>query len=210
MSALVISIWRSLPTLKVLIEGGLKRQDRHGSIGYSRSLWRIPDIASGIALPTAIAKQFPEAPRRSAYFYAALFVIEQTSSLSHDTVRFGFQELAPTTAYFFEYIQKGHGHLKAVMDAIISDPKVRDHWHIASFTHADKRMFFPLQAADILAYELYHDWPKIGSSPRGMRYPLRKLASQFHIWRYVFNRITDFDGKAILGHNEWDTRNING
>ena len=55
-------------------------------------------------------------------------------------------------------------------------------WHndyrTISLTSRDKRYFPPLQAADILAYELYQQADLLfGENPRPMRYPLMALAA---------------------------------
>ena len=56
---------------------------------------------------------------------------------------------------------------------------------IRSLAFHDKREFLPLQAADILAYELYkHGLRQFGYEMRAVRYPLRQLARSPRQWHY--------------------------
>lgn len=54
-------------------------------------------------------------------------------------------------------------------------------WIVDSLSFEDKRQFLPLQAADVLAYELYRYLPKPRSAKMA-RYPLRELAITPHQW----------------------------
>ena len=79
-------------------------------------------------------------------------------------------------------------------------------WHnehrILNLSFADKREFLPLQAADILAYELYKDVPRqFGKANRKARYPLRILGQKTHQWHYI-------QEKHLIELNEDITRQV--
>jgi hypothetical protein len=62
-------------------------------------------------------------------------------------------------AYVFERGVKGKGQVMKVFDRVCDDFEVRESNRLASLTYEDKRDFSPLEAADILAYELYRHLP---------------------------------------------------
>ena len=65
-------------------------------------------------------------------------------------------------------------------------PEWQEGHRLPSLAFRDKRMFPPLQAADILAYELYKQSARqFGEEERPVRYPLKALASKKHKWLYL-------------------------
>jgi hypothetical protein len=79
-------------------------------------------------------------------------------------------------AYAFESGGPGHGEILSVFEMNESIPENRDRFKLLSIRFENKRDFAPLQAADILAYELYRQLPKhTGIDQRPMRAELRHL-----------------------------------
>jgi hypothetical protein len=62
-------------------------------------------------------------------------------------------------AYIFESGVKGKGQVMKVFDKAYEDANLRKKRYMLSLGYKDKRDFRPLQAADILAYELYRHLP---------------------------------------------------
>jgi hypothetical protein len=81
---------------------------------------------------------------------------------------------------------KGSGALKSIFEEDSKIPEWRSNHRIQSLYFRDKRMFPQLQAADILAYELYKQSARqFGSETRAVRYPLQALGSMKHLWVYL-------------------------
>ncbi|MBT3996032.1 MAG: DUF3800 domain-containing protein [Chloroflexi bacterium] len=81
---------------------------------------------------------------------------------------------------------KGKGALIDVVRAASGDTEWFENNRIKSLSFEDKREFPPLQAADILAYELYkHGLRQFGSEKRPDRYPLRQLQRSYRQWHYL-------------------------
>lgn len=81
---------------------------------------------------------------------------------------------------------KGSGALKSIFEDDFKIPGWRNDHRIQSLHFRDKRMFPPLQAADILAYELYKQSARqFRSEKRSVRYPLKTLSSMKHLWVYL-------------------------
>ncbi len=94
-----------------------------------------------------------------------------------------------TINYVFESGARGAGQIAAVYNANVRDPVQKDQYRLGSLRFDDKRMFLPLQAADILAYEVYKNWrreraarEKIEHEKAEPRFPLVALAAQPHHW----------------------------
>jgi hypothetical protein len=97
--------------------------------------------------------------------------------------------------YVFESGAAGAGQvLKGFLDNYRS-PEQQNHLRLCGLSFEDKRCFLPLQAADILAYELYLDLPRqVGAVARPIRsFHLGPLAAVPHDWGYL-NRdwLTEF------------------
>jgi hypothetical protein len=79
-------------------------------------------------------------------------------------------------AYVFERGVKGKGQVMKVFDRVCDELEVRESNRLASLTYEDKRDFSPLEAADILAYELYRYLPlQLKEIPGEIRKPLLAL-----------------------------------
>ena len=64
---------------------------------------------------------------------------------------------------------------------------MRDSWRFVSLAYQPKERFGALQAADIVAYEIYRDLPLVHSgSDEEPRYPLLRLLSTEHPTRVGF------------------------
>ena len=68
-------------------------------------------------------------------------------------------------------------------------PTWRNEHRVLGLSFNNKRDFSPLQAADILAYELHKEVPRqFGNVNRKPRYPLKKLSQKKHEWHYITNK----------------------
>jgi hypothetical protein len=87
-------------------------------------------------------------------------------------------------AYVFESGAVGMGQIQKVFQYNKKDPEQEKVLRLLSLRFGDKRNFGPLQAADILAYELYRQLPRqIGLDPRPPRTAiLRELAIPQRNW----------------------------
>jgi hypothetical protein len=91
-------------------------------------------------------------------------------------------------AYVFESGALGAGQVLQVFTANEQNPKQKEEMRLLSLRFENKRDFVPLQAADILAYELYKHLPRqLGVEPwsRGPRHSLRMLANVPHDWGHA-------------------------
>jgi len=92
-------------------------------------------------------------------------------------------------AHVFEAGAHGRGELARIFGANIKDPEQKTYLRLLSLRFEDKRDFPPLQAADLLAYELYRDLPRgMGWEQKSPRYPLTALAEVPHKWGYLDGR----------------------
>ena len=99
-------------------------------------------------------------------------------------------------AYVFESGAEGHGQVAEAFNNTLSNPSNREYFHLLSIKFEPKQDFVPLQAADILAYELYQHLPThLGNSSRPTRYPLRALSQTPHDWGQV-----DPQSLALMAH----------
>jgi hypothetical protein len=72
-----------------------------------------------------------------------------------------------------------------VFEDIISDELTRREMRVNSIVFRDKRET-PLQAADLLAYEMYKHLPRqLGTDARPVRYTLRELAKLPRRWGWL-------------------------
>lgn len=87
--------------------------------------------------------------------------------------------------YVFESGAHGSGQLATLFNANYRDPEQRERLRLLSLRFDDKRLF-PLQAADMLAYELFKESPRrLGQGERPARYPLKALANRPRKWGYL-------------------------
>lgn len=92
----------------------------------------------------------------------------------------------PFVAYTFEAGAEGTGQIQKLFADNYRDENTRRELRLDSLTFADKRQFPPLQAADLLAYELHKHLPRqLGQDDRPTRYTLRELAKSPRTWAWM-------------------------
>jgi len=91
--------------------------------------------------------------------------------------------------YVFETGAHGAGQITTLFNHNERDPIMKADLRLWSLRFENKRLFLPLQAADILAYELYKDWPReeaLREQQQGKRhrprFPLLELAKEPRDW----------------------------
>ncbi len=95
-------------------------------------------------------------------------------------------EVEARVAYVFESGSEGARQMGRVFQANLKDQERREKLGLSSQRFENKRDFLPLQAADILAYELYKQTPKdLQLEDTPSRYPLRFLADIPHRWGFL-------------------------
>ena len=86
-------------------------------------------------------------------------------------------------AYVFESGAQGSGQVQKAFTWLEQDPGSKAQYRLLSLSFQNKRQFCPLQAADILAYELYLYFPKaLKKSERAVRYGVKALAEAPRDW----------------------------
>lgn len=106
----------------------------------------------------------------------------------------------PFVAYIFESGAEGFGQIAKFFQDNYKDVSTRRELRLLSLAFEDKRLVKPLQAADLLAYELYKHLPRhLGQDDRPARYTLKALArlprkwntvdaDELRKWHYVIGR----------------------
>lgn len=85
-------------------------------------------------------------------------------------------------AYVYEELGKGSGPILEAYLGIKAVPRLLEEMHMLSLAYQPKKRFRPLQAADILAYEVWKDETnKLAGDPRGRRYPFTQLKKSVDI-----------------------------
>jgi hypothetical protein len=91
-------------------------------------------------------------------------------------------------AYIMESGSRGRDALTRIHDAQSKDPEWIKNTRMHSLKFRDKRYFLPLQAADILAYEIFkHTNRQFGGQQLPARYPLKQLNTPGRRWHYADN-----------------------
>jgi len=85
-------------------------------------------------------------------------------------------------AYVLESGTPGAGEVLRIFQENMKSRSYAKEFRLLSLRFADKRRFLPLQAADIVAYELYKHLPKQPTMPSDARYPLRELSKIPRRW----------------------------
>jgi len=81
---------------------------------------------------------------------------------------------------------KGSGALQLIFQEDSKISEWRNNHRILVLSFRDKRAYLPLQAADMLAYELYKQSARqFGKETRPTRYPLERLGGNKHKWVYL-------------------------
>jgi hypothetical protein len=146
---------------------------------------------AGIALPEEIAKQFVAGGGKDAYYFAAFLTFAEVVEEIQRANRSGRNPEPLSVAYTFDWRLK-RGHIGLMMDELLEDEEAKARLCMESFTYGKKEKFLPLQAADVVAYELRKDWQRHGTDQR-MRYPLRRLQRLLN----DFSVITEINGKTL-------------
>lgn len=101
-------------------------------------------------------------------------------------------------AYVYEIGDEGHGQFDKIFNDNYRDVAQRAKYRLLSLRFEDKRRYLPLQAADILAYEMYRDFERyIGEVKRNRRYPLQVLWAKPNIWGVLSERDIKLHAEAI-------------
>jgi hypothetical protein len=89
-------------------------------------------------------------------------------------------------AYIMETGSKGSSALTRIYGKESKNPGWTNDTRILSLSFQDKRFFLPLQAADILAYEIFKQIHRqFGGDQRSTRYPLKQLYKFGRQWHYA-------------------------
>ena len=89
--------------------------------------------------------------------------------------------------YVFESGDKDAGTVRKIVNSHLRDPETNAMYRFHSLSYADKHHCQPLQAADMLAYEVYRHLPRqMGwRPPTTARYPLQQLGLGLRRWGYL-------------------------
>lgn len=87
--------------------------------------------------------------------------------------------------YVFEAGAVGAGQIQNTFNANLEDPGQRDRLHLASLTFRTRAEAPALQAADMVAYEVYREMQRLISGVRSRRYPLRALSQVPAEWGFA-------------------------
>ena len=181
--------------------GEPQRRIRFGQFAEIISKYTLSSVA--VAVPIKEFKEeFTSAGRRhagGAYGFAASVLMLQAKEYVEESLK---PEGSPfQIAYVFESGDLGVGQVMKLFQANLMDEKSAARFHLLSFRIEDKRKFVALQAADILAYELYQHFPRqMGTNPREpRRYNLNQLAAnKSWDWRYMSRERMREDWSEIL------------
>lgn len=138
----------------------------------------------GVTVPRSqYEAQLSEVTRRfygSPYGLAATTIIANVSTRAHE------MHPDPWVAYVYESGAKGRHEFDQRLTPVINDHRSQEVLRALSLRFENKRQFLPLQAADILAYELHLNWQRRGTrvGPES-RHPLRELGQMPHLWQYT-------------------------
>ncbi len=113
----------------------------------------------------------------TANFLAIARILRGMNALGHDL----------WVEYTFETGARGAGQVRRAFDYNAHDPTQRAELRVGSLAFADKPQAVPLQAADVLAYELYRHLPRqLGLDPRPLRgRHLSRLREPANDWGYL-------------------------
>ena len=170
---------------------------------FVETITRYALSSVAVAVPVKeFEEEFTPAARRhvgGAYGFAA-------SVLMLEVARFVEESLKPEgspfqVAYVLEKGDLGAGQVMKLFQANMMDEKSAAREHLLSFRIEDKRKFVALQAADILAYELYQNFPRqMGTNSRPpRRYNLNQLAANASWdWRFMSRERMREDWARVL------------
>jgi hypothetical protein len=146
-------------------------------------------ISVGIGIPKAAFDSYMRGtslglndwPSR-AYSFAALMLMDRVATR--------FEQVIPDAArahgfdvwvsYRFEDGTQGKGEILDAYDIMKSSPELQERSHVLSVGFEPKKQVLPLQAADIVAYELYRDFTRKDTDPE--RVVLSELSQIPNMW----------------------------
>lgn len=115
-----------------------------------------------------------------AYGLAALSCYRKLCDVANDP------KVDGAMRYVMESGSRGYSSLSEIWREGVKDPGWRKNNPIVAIESRNKKEVLPLQAADILAYELYKHAPRqLGQETRRTRYPLKRLGRTLWQWNYV-------------------------
>ncbi len=126
-----------------------------------------------------------------AYGLAAIFLFIDVGNTIHEIHK------EARAAYVMEAGALGASEVLRVFQQNMRDPEQRERLRLLSLRFEDKRKYLPLQAADILAYELYKHLPKQPITDNLSRYPLRQLAELPRRWHVPHDESLVFTNKIL-------------
>ncbi len=165
-----------------------QRRIRFGRLAEIITNHTLSSFAVAVATKEFAEEFTPEARKHVGGPYGLAATV-----LFHNVADFVTEHLKPADtpfqiAYVFESGDVGAGQALKLFQVNKADPKQEKRLHLLSIRFEDKRQFVALQAADILAYELYQHFPRqLGLNPRPpRRYNLNQLAAnRSWDWRYM-------------------------
>ena len=99
---------------------------------------------------------------------------------------------------------RGAGALLSIYRNESREPDWVANNRIVGLSFDDKRVFLPLQAADILAYEIHKQARRqFGGELRPTRYPLKQLAVPEHQWHYATDDELKRENEYLVRLREW-------
>ena len=157
-------------------------------------------LSVGACVPLSLYDSLLSAPVKRAlggpYGMAAQMLIPNVGLYVHD------RNPDPWINYVFESGDDGRDQVQRVFDRASRNNDLRERFRPAGIEFRDKRMYLPLQAADIIAYELRLFWSRQTSGDNA-RYPLKKIGETLpRMWNVADERLmreTDEQLRGLLG-----------
>ncbi len=111
---------------------------------------------------------------------------------------FAYMPPSDEVTYVFERGSKGAEQIRKVFQSNRELSEQRKKYRLGSLRFEDKRDYLPLQAADILAYEIYKESQRMPGKKQS-RYPLQIMAELPHNGRYGWGRLDDNEIQKFAG-----------
>ena len=179
-------------------------QERKDRLSHLLDLIETHTIASvGLGLPTEIYETLvaPELRSQITPYHLLAFLcfieVSKLTTWAGDEIK----RMSPGTnlddvrnAFVYETVTKGSGPILATYEVLNRIPELKDSWRFVSLDYQRKQDFGALQGADILAYEMYKDLPRVqAESPREPRYPMRRLLASRHPRKWGYCSYADME-----------------
>lgn len=119
-------------------------------------------------------------------FYGSPYGLAATTLLASVSSRVFEMHPDPWVAYVYESGAPGRDGFEKSLIRVINNPEMQEELRALSLRFENKRQFLPLQAADILAYELHLNWRRFGTRIGAhSRFPLQALSEMPHEWQHT-------------------------